>query len=498
MIAPRSADLFAWEWRHVGRSPLLWSILVILAASFAWGAISTAKLHSAQEAALERARAADAAFVASTAARARAYRAPVTATAGQVAYWQDPTNVAGYSEYFIRKSALKPHLPLSPLAAGVSDLAPSRLEIKLNTPFGFIDTYDFENPRGLALGRFDLAFAIVFLLPIGLLLLFALLVTFERDRGMLPLVAAQAVAPRTWIGVRVAAILAWSVPVVVLAIVISIGLAGGPLAAVAGSLAVAILITVLYMLFWSAVALLVLGRQPGAGAALGSFAAIWAALTIGLPLAGSALVGAIDPAPSAIEYVDAQRRIADEVQAGRDVILTAALLARPDLRDHADRATTLDYATRLSFLVPETERRLSSLRSAIEAHRTRQEKVAGIVGFVVPTLGVESAFAALAGTDPARQRLFEAQARQYQQRLRKIVHPLVQQEITQPPAPSERSTRGRLNLPEPLALPKFQLVDRQAAVRIATVLPFTAWLALLALVLGALGIWRTREWRVAQ
>lgn len=498
MSTPRFVDLFAWEWRRVGRSPLLWSILTILAASFVWGAIGTATLHSAQEAALEHARAADAAFVASTAARARAYRAPVTTTAGQVAYWQDPTNVAGYSEYFVRKSALKPHLPLSPLASGVSDLAPSRLEIKLNTPFGFIDTYDFENPRGLALGRFDLAFAIVFLLPIGLLLLFALLVTFERDRGMLPLVAAQAVAPRTWIGARVAAILAWSIPVVVVAIVTSLGLAGVPLAAVAGALALAILITVLYMLFWSALALLILARQPGAGAALGSFAAIWAAFTIGLPLAGSALVGAIDPAPSAIEYVDAQRRVADEVQAERDAILTAALLARPDLRDHADRATTLDYATRLSFLVPETERRLSSLRSAIDTHRARQEKVASIVGFVVPPLGIESAFATLAGTDPARQRLFETQAREYQQRLRKRVHPLVQHEITQPPASNERSTRGRLNLLEPLALPEFALVERSATARIAVVLPFTAWLAVLALLLGALGIWRTREWRVAQ
>lgn len=498
MSAPRFADLFVWEWRRVGRSPLLWSILMILAASFAWGAISTAKLHSAQEAALERARAADAAFVASTVARARAYRAPVTAATGQVAYWQDPTNVAGYSEYFVRKSALKPHLPLSPLAAGISDLAPSRLEIKLNTPFGFIDTYDFENPRGLALGRFDLAFAIVFLLPIGLLLLFALLVTFERDRGMLPLVAAQAVTPRIWIGAQVAAILAWSVPVVVLAMIASLGLAGVPLAAVAGSLALAILVTVLYMLLWSAVALLVLARQPGAGAALGSFAAIWAALTIGLPLAGSALVGAIDPAPSAIEYVDAQRKITDEVQANRNAILTAALLARPDLRAHVDRATTLDYATRLSFLVPETERRLSSHKSAIEAHRARQKKVVGIVGFVVPTLGVESAFATLAGTDPARQRLFEAQAREHQQRLRKLVHPLVQHEITQLPAPTERPTRGRLNLLEPLALPEFELVDRSTAARIAAVLPFTAWLALLAFLLGAFGIWYIREWRVVQ
>jgi len=498
MSAPRFAELFVWEWRRVGRSQLLWSILAILAASFVWGAVGTSRLHAAQDAALQRAREADVAFERSAVERARAYRAPVTASAGQVAYWQDPTNVAGYSQYFVRKTALKPHLPLSPLAAGVSDLAPSRLEIKLNTPFGFSDTYDFENPRGLALGRFDLAFAVSFLLPIGLLLLFALLVTFERDRGMLPLVAAQAVGPRAWIGARVAAILAWTAPVAVVAMVAALALAGVPLGTVAASVAIAVLITILYMLFWSGVALLVLARQPGAGAALGSFAAIWAALTIGLPLAGSALAGAVDPAPSAIEYVDAQRRTGDEIEADRDALLHKALMARPDLRDYIDRASTLDYATRLSFLIPETERRLAPLRSAIDAHRARQERVAALAGYVVPALGVESAFAALAGTDPTRQRGFERQAVEYQHQLRTMVYPLVHGEITQPPALAERATRGRLNLREPLALPSFELVDHSAAARNAAVLRFAAWLALLTLLCAGFGLWRIRAWQLTR
>jgi ABC-2 type transport system permease protein len=173
MTAPAFADLYVWEWRHVGRSPLLWSVVFILLASFTWGAVTTATKHDEQSAALERARADDESFVTSTAERSVAYRAKITEGAGQVAYWQDPTNVAGYSEYFVRRHALKPHLPSSPLATGVSDLAPSRLEIKRNTPFGYHDTYDFENPRGLALGRFDFAFAVVVLLPIGMLLLCA-------------------------------------------------------------------------------------------------------------------------------------------------------------------------------------------------------------------------------------------------------------------------------------------------------------------------------------
>lgn len=496
MSAPAFRDLFIWEWRHVGRSPLLWSIVFVLLASFTWGAATTAFKHDQQTAALERARADDQALIASIAERALAYRAKITEDAGQVAYWQDPTNVAGYSEYFVRRHALKPHLPLSPLATGVSDLAPSRLEIKLNTPFGFNDTYDFENPRGLALGRFDFAFAVVVLLPIGLLLLCALLITFERDRGMLRLVAAQAVGPRRWIGARMAAILAWFVPAVLLAQVVALAIAGVPLGEVAGPLGVSLVLTLLYICFWSGIALFVLARQPTAGAALGMFGAIWALLIIGLPMAVSALVATFDPPPSAIEYVDAQRRVRDEIDAQREELLTHALGARPDLAAHVHRATSLDYATRLSFLVPEIERRLSPQRVAMEHHRVRQERVALATGFLLPTLGIESAFAALAGTDPERQRRFEQAAREYQQQLRACVYPLVQAEITRPPAPPIRETRGRLNLPEPLDLPEFGMTETSNAERIRNVLPFALWLTLVAAVISIAGWRRADQWQV--
>lgn len=498
MTGPSFRDLFAWEWRRVGRSPLLWAVLLILSASFVWGSINTASLHNAQEAAMGRALDADAKWHADAAKLAIAFRAPVSEGAGQVAYWQDPTNVAGYSEYFVRKPALKHHLPLSPLAAGVSDLAPSRLEIKLNLPFGFADTYDFENPRGLALGRFDLAFAIVFLMPIGLLLLFALLVTFERDREMLRLIAAQATHPRIWIGARMGAIVAWAAPFLAAALILALAAAGVALSAALPALGAALLLLILYMLFWAGIALIVLARQPGAGAALGSFAALWALLTVGLPLAISALTGILDPPPSAVHYVDSQRRIGDDISKERDALIAKALEAQPDLKADSDRIGSLNHATRLSFLIPETERRLAPLKGAIDNHRDRQERLANWAGYVIPTLGVEIALTRLAGTDPARQRSFEAQARDYQQRLREQVYPLVQAEIAEPPAPEKRPTRGRLNLTQPPVLPEFALVDPPLAGRAGAVLPFVAWLALVALLTGAIGLSRIREWKVVQ
>jgi ABC-2 type transport system permease protein len=494
-MTPRFLDLFAWEWRQAGRAPLLWTILAILCASFMWGAVNTSWLHQAQSLAISQA--AKDADVQDAAARAlaRDFHEPVTPEKGQVAYWQDPTNVAGYSEYFVKSLAAKPHLPASPLAVGVSDLAPSRLEIKLNTPFGFVDTYDFQNPRGLALGRFDLAFAAVFLAPAALILLLCLLATVERDRGMLRLVASQSTGSVAWVSARLLAILAWVLPVINLGLALAMAVAGASLEA-AGAIGAAAVLLTAYLLFWAAVAFVVLLWQPAASSALSILAATWAVLTIGAPIALGALLSALDPAPSSVAYVDAQRRVGDAVQAERDAIIARAVAQRPDLTELGRPLSSLDHATRLSFLVPETERRLSALRTAAHAHRLRQHRAAQAAGYVLPALGVEGALARLAGVDAARHLQFELQAQAHQARLRGVVYPLVQAEMLEPPPPEQRATRGILNLDQPPNLPAFAFAEADGPSPAARALGYGLWLSIAAGLIAAAAAARFKAWRV--
>ena len=196
-------DLLRWDLHQALRSRLLWFVVAIMAAAFIWGALNSARMHSAQTQALTNALSYEQQWLTDLRSRAEQYRVQAPTP---LPYWQDPTDVAGFSQYFLFKHSLKPHLPSSPLAIGVSDLLPPRLPVKLSTPFGVEASYDFQNPRSLALGQFDLAFAVVYLLPVALILLFGLMATYERDRGVLRLIAAQAVSPRLWLMARVAAI----------------------------------------------------------------------------------------------------------------------------------------------------------------------------------------------------------------------------------------------------------------------------------------------------
>ena len=483
-------ELLAWEWRCIGRNPLLWTVSGLVALAFCVGAWSGGNLQQAQRQAQRQQLDADAAWMRETIARVHDY---ARAAAQALPYWQDPSDVAGFSRYQLRQHAYKPVLPLAALAVGGSDLAPSRWPVQLETPFALEPGYDFESPRGLALGRFDLGFAIVGVLPLALIVLVALLATLERDRGMLRLIAAQAIHPRLWLGVRLLALAAWLLPLLAVALSLALLVGGSDLVAGWREFLVAQALLAAYVLFWLALAAVVLSSWPGASAALGGLLSAWLLFALGLPLLGKLAADVLLPLPSRVLYVDAQRRVDDALTQQRDSVLAQAFRADPLLAAHGDRAAGIDYATRMSFLAPVREQRLQDWQDRFAEARTARERLGHAFGLIAVPLGLESALAVLAGTDGARQAHYEAQVRTYQLQLRDWFYPRIRAEIVAP-TPRPASSYARLNFTAHAQIPAFTPLPEPAAARVRAVLPLLAWLFALTGLLGAIAGWRLRRW----
>jgi ABC-2 type transport system permease protein len=480
--------LLSWELRQLVRSRLLWLTLVIVAATFVWGAMSGAALHRSQAAAQVSAQARERAWLEDIRGRAAKYERP---SATPLPYWQDPTHIAGFSQYFLLKHSFKPHLPLSPLAIGTSDLLPDRQQIKLGTLFGTDEHYDFQNPRGLALGRFDLSFAVVQLLPIALILLAVLVCTYERDRGVLRLIAAQSVSSRRWQSVRLGALAIVLLPAIVALFVLALVIAGAPVTESLPELGAAIALLVAYILFWLAVCAVVLSAWPRASGAFAALGAIWLVLVVAVPLLANAAEAVRPPLLSAARTVDVKRKVNDEVQLQRDEIVAAGFRAHPELAGMTDRISQIDYSTRLTFLVPELENRLEFLQEAREYTRERSARYARWVGFIAPNVWIESALATLAGTDLPRHWAFEEQSREYQLRLRELFYPLMHRQIV---SPTPYRAYGHFSFTDFDSVPGFRMRDRDAVERVRAAMPATAWLLFLAVVLSAISVARLRNW----
>lgn len=486
----RLSALWRWECAALLRKPLLWCLLATMAVAMVLGARAGASLHAAQSEAQVRAARDDATWIEHLLAQVR--RDDILADA-PLPYWQDPTDVGGFSRYMLRVQATKPHLPTSPLAVGQSDLLPSRVPVKLETLFGIEPTYDAEPPRALALGRFDLGFVLVQLLPLALLLLVALTATFERDHGMLRLVAAQPVSARMWIGARMLALATWVLPALLASLLLALWSAGVPFAQAMPEILSAGVLVAAYAVFWLAAGFVLVAALPHASAALLSSVALWAVLCFGGPVALAAGATLLSPPPSRMAYIDAQRRATDAVQADRAALIETAFAVDPLLSPHRDKVGTLDYATRLHFLAPMIESRLSDRQAAFVEHASRQQRWSDLAGYLLPALGMDRALSTLAGTDAGRHRRFEQQVRDYQQALRDFFDERIRRQIARPAPRGERDYL-RKNFADHRRIPAFAMDDAPSSARVGVSLAMTAWLSLLAMVLVLFAMRRLRRW----
>ncbi|RDZ26094.1 DUF3526 domain-containing protein [Lysobacter silvisoli] len=310
---------------------------------------------------------------------------------------------------------------------------------------------------------------------------------------MLRLIAAQRIGPRIWLSARIAAIGLWMAPLVLASLILALCWAGVDARAAWPELAAAAALSLAYLGLWLALAFLVLAAWPSAAGAVGSLVALWAALAIGVPLAADAYARTRYPMPSATALVDAQRRGNDAIAAQRDAIAAAAFARRSDLIGASDRVGSLDYATRMTFLAPELERRLSRLEAQRQAARDGRAQASAFAAYLSPPLGLQSALAQLAGTDAQRHRRFETQVRDYQQRLRDWFYPRIQRQIAAP-TPRPAQSRGRQNFGEYDAIPAWAGREPGSEARLRAVLPALLWLALLAAALSFWALRRLRHW----
>jgi len=483
--------MIGYECRRVARWPMVWAILALLLGAGTWGARNAARLHRDQAADIARMTEAEAAWYEDIRARAARYGQPSTE---EVPYWQDPTGASGFSRYFLRRFAAKPHLPLSTLAVGQSDLQPFAVPLRLETLFGGDRVYDFEPPRALATGIFDLSFVLLFVAPLCLGIAVAVVGAQERDQGILPLVASQPVRAAHWWSVRLGALAVVLVPGVVVCVLAALAAAGAPIVAAWPETVAATMLVAAQTLFWIAVAGWCVARGHGAVATASTVVGIWLVLTIALPLAGSLALRAVASPPSPVTDVDELRRITDDVQGEADEIVRRGLIAHFGPDAAVIDPGRLDYATRLVLITQEMERRLQHQEVRRQEYRRAASLVARAIWWLSPPVAFQTALTDLAGTGTARHHVFLDQVRAFQLELRDFMYPRVLAQLRSGPSRSCEGCPGRLTFLDYEAIPSFAMGDLPTARRVAAAVSTASWLALVVAAIAVAGVGRGAAW----
>jgi ABC-2 type transport system permease protein len=498
MNTAKFKKLFLWELANTPRRLLLWVVVGILFAAFLWGALNASALRARQAHNIQVTLEADARKQAEVRKKVEKYQHPSDEV---LQYWQDPTDIDSTSRYFLYESAIKPPLPLAALSVGQSDLLPFILPMKLETAFGIEPEYDFEHPRGLALGVFDLGFAIVFFLPIGVILLVTMFGAFERDHGILRLAAAQAVSPRMLLGSKMLALGTWLVPMLLLSVVLALVVAGTPIFSDIAGLLSGLLVIGAYALFWFTLAYLVLSFQKGAAASASVLIAIWAAFAIIVPKGATFATAVFVPASSYVQYIDKLRTVEKDVMQGGSYWHGAVaywLDGRPEPEAHMVDPAKLTYAAHLIFAAPERERRLQAVVDQMASERAAAARWTILVKLLSPPVALQDSLATIAGNNPARHARFIQSAKQYQADMRGYFYPRIERQILSPHLSTCVGCPGRLSFVDHDRVPKYRFPDQGLLGRVGPALLWSLLFAAFSAVLCFAAMRRGRRWRVGE
>jgi ABC-2 type transport system permease protein len=375
------------------------------------------------------------------------------------------------------------------LATGQADLQPSRIRIDFNAIFPDA-AYDLGNPRTLRLGSFDLAFVLVFLVPLAIIAIGGTRLVGEQDSGVLRMIAAQPIALRTVALIKAAAFAAVAVVAVVAALLIALLVTGGLGSALIAGIA---LLVAVWVMFWVALTLLVASFWRGAVGSIVILVLVWLALTVLAPSVAALAIDAVLPAPSRAAYIDRSRQAMDGFYRDEAAMHEAWLARFPQ---YAGRATEMVKTPEVKRFARDAFYR-NQLETDRDAFASRDAQVAGasdLLRMLSPAMMLDGALQAAAGTDVRRHLAFVAAADAYGERLRRWFEPLALANASDPRRACS-GCPGRLNFTRYDEVPRFvPVADNSVPVRWISLA--LLYLAAAVVLLLAWSIRRLRDWPV--
>jgi ABC-2 type transport system permease protein len=318
--------------------------------------------------------------------------------------------------------AVAPPAPLAALTIGESDRHPSHYRVTARLREAQLTATHLEHPLAFVTGHLDLAFIVIFFLPLSIVALGYDLTAEERRTGTLRMVLARPVTLRA---VVFGKLLARSVAVLALVGVIAIGTLAASGALPDTHTLIRLTwwnaIVIAYAAFWLALTVYVDARGRSAPANALVLATAWLITAVLLPAAITLTASVIHPSPSGVQLATAIRAAthAAAVETGRE--LGAFLEDHPSAG--VGRAGMQQYAALQNTRETMVARRLQPTLTAFAARRDDRRAFAAGLQYLSPAMLAQSALAEIAGTSERRRQVFETQAVAFQQTWKKFFDP---------------------------------------------------------------------------
>jgi ABC-2 type transport system permease protein len=325
--------------------------------------------------------------------------------------WLNPKKLNVVGNRAPRVAAMPPK-PLAFISTGQSDLYAHTAKPQLYTN---VESYaasftELSNPVQLMFGNFDLAFVLLYLLPLLVLALSYNLLSVEKEQGSLRLTLAQPVRVFPWLLNKMLLRFFLMTGIVWISLLLTFSISVTSLAGELFSVSAVLVLVALYIFFWFAVALIVnvFGKSSGANAV--AVISVWTVLALLLPAIISQLANQLYPVPSRINLIHEMRVAKAEADRQADKILNSYYRDHPELAPR-DASVKNQYEFYLKYFASQDVVRqavlpvLKEYQSALKS----QQRFAESLRFISPSLLLQDALNDIAGTSPRQYAAYRDQ-----------------------------------------------------------------------------------------
>ena len=326
----------------------------------------------------------------------------------------NPADPASIGSAMGGRYAVLPATPLAPVAVGQSDMFSHYYQVTYRSKLNFMYDSEIENPWNLLSGHFDLAFVVVYLLP---LLIFALsynLLSAEREQGTLRMLLAQPlglpILVAAKLAVRIAAVVGIAVMLPVLVLVLLRPevrqITALPMLLTWASL------TATYALFWFVLCAAVnaVGRSSAANALM--LIGTWVVLVLVVPVMLNLVVGLVSPAPSRTELATRTRLITIDGLNRYNKLLSTdyRYIDKPEVLIPKDGKIEIPPRRQGAYLLQrDVDTAIQPVLNQFDAQLAGQQALVERFGFLSPAIVTHEGMAALAGNGSRRYLQFQSQ-----------------------------------------------------------------------------------------
>lgn len=309
-------------------------------------------------------------------------------------------------------------------AVGQSDLFTHYVRPSVMEEEYLIDYTEMSNPVQRLLGSFDLAFVIIYLLPLIIIAFTYNILSGERESGSLKLLASQPVSVFKWTLQKTIFRFAILFGITLLALVVTFLFFDFSISGNIVDFLQFVLLVFGYMLFWFAVAILsnflIASASKNASVLLG----FWVLFVLLLPAIANQFSTSLYPVPSRTKLLNEVRELKAETAKKQDEILDSYL------RDHPEYAASENNSNSSYFQKYMASQKLVREEIApvvkdYDDQLEKQQKLVSRFQYASPAILMQQGLNDLAGTATADYGSFRKQVSDFAEEWREFFLPLL-------------------------------------------------------------------------